>query len=69
MKLQLADGYIEEPLGLLKRVVTSCGIEYKHTFAVVDFGKKSAYDIILGRPFMRQLKVIQDWGYDYIYLR
>ena len=70
MKLQLADGYIEEPLGLLKNVVvTSCGIEYEHTFAVVDFGKKSAYDIILGRPFMRQLQLIQDWGYDYIYLR
>ena len=61
MKLQLGDGYIESPIGLLEKVVvTSCGIEYKHTFAVVDFGKKPNYEIILGRPFMRQLKMIQD---------
>ena len=54
MRLQLADGYIEEPLGLLKNVVvTSCGIEYEHTFVVVDFDKKYAYDIILGTSSMR----------------
>ena len=66
MKLQLANGYIESPIRLLEKViVTSCGIEYKHTFVVVDFGKKPNYEIILGCPFMRQLKMIQDWGYNY----
>lgn len=70
MKLQLADGHIERPIGLLERVVvTSCGVEYEHTFAVVDFGKNPNYEVILGRPFMRQLKMIQDWGFNYIYLR
>ena len=70
MKLQLADGYIEKPIGLLEKVVvTSCGVEYEHTFAIVDFGKDPNYDIIMGRPFMRQLKMIQDWGFNYIYLR
>ena len=49
--------------------MTSCGIEYEHNFAIVDFGKKPNYEIILGRPFMRQLRMIQDWGYNYIYLR
>ena len=40
MKLQLADGYIEKPIGLLEKVVvSSCGVEYEHTFAIVDFGK------------------------------
>ena len=39
MKLQLADGHIQRPIGLLERVlVTTCGIEYEHTFAIVDFG-------------------------------
>ena len=38
-------------------------------FAVVDFGKNANYEVILGRPFMRQFKMIQDWGYDYLYLR
>ena len=61
MRLQLADGHIQRPIGLLERVlVTTCGIEYEHTFAVVDFGQNPNYDVILGRPFMRQLKMIQD---------
>ena len=63
MKLQLADGHIEKPIGLLEKVVvvTSCGVEYEHTFVVgVDFGKRQNYGIILGRPFRRQLKMIQD---------
>ena len=69
MKLQLADEFMERPLGLLEKVVvTSCGIEYEQTFAVADFGKEPNYEIILGRPFMCQMKMIQDWGYDYIYL-
>ncbi|MCO5563894.1 hypothetical protein L7F22_017545 [Adiantum nelumboides] len=69
MKLQLTDGNIKEPIGLLEKVIaTSCGVQYEHTFAVMDFGKSSNYDIILGRPFMRQLKLIHDWGSDYIYL-
>ena len=69
MKLQLADGYIEKPLGLLEKIiVTSCRVEYEHTFTVVDFGKSPNYDIILGRPFMQQLKIVQDWGFNYLYL-
>lgn len=51
MKLQLADGHIARPIGLLEQVVvTSCGVEYEHTFAMVDFGKNPNYNIILGRP-------------------
>jgi hypothetical protein len=70
MKLQLADGYVKRPMGLLEKVVVlSCNIEYEHTFAVVEFGTKPNYKIILGRPFMRQLKMIQDWGYSYLFLR
>ena len=61
MKLQLADGHIQQPVGLLEWVlVATYGIEYEHTFAVVDFGTKNNYDVILGRPFMRQLKMVQD---------
>ena len=70
IKLQLEDGFMESSIGLLEKIiVTSCGIEYEHTFAVKDFGKKPNYKIILGCPFMRQLKMIQDWDYNYIYLR
>ena len=70
MKLQLADGYMERPMGILEKiVVSSCGIEYQHTFAIVDFGKRTNFEIILGCPIMRQLKMIQDWGYNHLYLR
>ena len=41
---------------------------YTHLL-LVDFGQDPSYEVILGRPFMRQLKVIQDWGFDYLYLR
>ena len=70
MDLQLADGNLERPLGLLENVVIkTCGIKFEHTFAIVDFGQDPSYEVILGRPFMRQLMVLEDWGYDYLYLR
>ena len=50
----VVDGSLENPIGLLENVtVTSCGIEYEHTFAIVDFGRNTNYEVILGRPFMR----------------
>ena len=60
MQLQLADGTLAKPLGMLKRVtVTSCGIACRDP----------NYEVILGQPFMRQMLVVQDWGYNYLYLR
>ena len=53
--MQLVDGSLENPMGLLENVIVkSCGIEYEHTFAIVDFGKNPNYEVILGRPFMCQ---------------
>ena len=53
MNLQLVDGNLENPIGLLENVtVKSYGIEYEHTFAIVDFGKNANYEVILGQPFM-----------------
>ena len=40
LELQLADGNLERPIGLLEDIlVESCGIQYEQTFAVVDFGQ------------------------------
>ena len=70
MKLQLIDGHLARPMGLLEQVVLStCEIEFVYPLAIVDFGLKSTHDIILGRPFMMQLKMIQDWGSNHIYLK
>ena len=70
MHLQLTNGSLESPMGILEiALVKSCGIEYEHTFAIVDFSRETNYEVILGRPFMHQLQMIQDWGYNYLYLR
>ena len=59
IELQLADGNLEHPLGMLENVlVESCGVKFVHSFAIVDFDQDPSYEVILGRPFMRQLKVI-----------
>ena len=50
-------------------IITACGIKFTHTFGVVDFKRKTAYDLILGIPFMRQSKLIQDWGKNHLYLK
>ena len=61
MNLQLADGSLENPNGLLENItVKYCGIEYEHTFAIVDFGRNTNYEVILGRPFMRQFHMVQN---------
>ena len=70
MGLQLVNGEVKYPIGLLEDTpISICDIEIAHTFAVVDFGPKMNYKIILGHPFMRQMLVVQDWGYNLIYLR
>ena len=54
MGLQLADGEVKYPLGLLEdTAITICGIEVLHTFAVVNFGLDTNYEVILGHPFIR----------------
>ena len=49
MNLQLADGRLEILIGILENVaLTTCGIEYTHSFTVVDFGREANYELILG---------------------
>ena len=70
MSLQLENRGLENPIGLLDTVlVKSCSIEYEHTFAIVDFVQNTNYKVIMGWPFIRQFRMIQDWGYNYFYLR
>ena len=49
MQLQLMDGTLAKPLGMLERItITSCGISFMHTFPIVDFGRDPVYKVILG---------------------
>ena len=70
MNLQLVDDRLENPIGILENVVlTTCRIEYTHSYAMVDFGQEANYELIFGQSFMQEFNMVQDWGYDYIYLR
>ena len=70
MGLQLADGEVKYPIGLLEDTsISICNMEITHNFAIVDFDLETNYEIILRRPFMRQTLVVQDWGYNCLYLR
>lgn len=62
--LKLVDnGSFGKPMEILKDVgITSCGTTtYKYTFAIIDFGGTTSYDVILGCPFICQLGMIRDW--------
>ena len=49
MILQLVDGIIYNPIGIVEDItMESCGIEYEHTFATVDFGVNTNNKVILG---------------------
>lgn len=55
----MTDGNIKLPITMLKKVLlTSCGMHFEHTIAVVDFEEDPSYDFILGWPFLQRLKVI-----------
>ena len=49
MNLQLSNGRLKNLIGILENVaLTTCGIEYTHSFAVVNFGREANYELILG---------------------
>ena len=61
MYLQLVDGEVKYPIGLLEDTTISiCETEITHMFVIVDFGPDTNYEVILGCPFMRQMLVVQD---------
>ena len=50
------DENTQKPMGLLENVsLKSCRVNYEHTFAIVNFDKDPNYEVILGRPFMKQM--------------
>ena len=59
MDLQLADGRLKNQIGILENVaLITGGIEYTHSFVVVEFEKEANYELILGQPFMQQFSMV-----------
>ena len=66
--LKMANGTIAKPTGLLRDVkIHIHGIPYIVTLIVIDCQTiKSDYSMLLGRPWLRNAKVIHDWANDQI---
>ncbi len=60
-----------KPIGMLKDLkLKVLGHKVRHTFIVMDFSKHPmSYEMILGRPFMRDAKMVHDWSKNHVYLR
>ena len=66
--LKMANGTIAKPTGLLRDVkIHIHGIPYIVTLIVIDCQTiKSDYSMLLGRPWLRNAKVIHDWANDQV---
>ena len=66
--LKMANGTIAKSTGLLRDVkIHIHGIPYIVTFTVIDCQTiKSDYSMLLGRPWLRNAKVIHDWANDQV---
>ena len=66
--LKMANGTIAKPTGLLRDVkIHIHGIPYIVTLTVIDYQTiKSDYSMLLGRPWLRNAKVIHDWANDQV---
>ena len=66
LELQLADGSIKEPYGIMEDVVVTVkNCKFPVDFVVIDMklaGNLSKAPIILGRPFLATARAITDWG-------
>ena len=60
-KLRMADQTIAEPLGMVDQVpIRVEGVKFKTAFMVLDVGE--AYEMLLGRPWLRAAGAVHDWG-------
>ena len=66
--LKMANGTIAKPTGLLRDVkIHIHGIPYLVTLTIIDCQTiKSDYSMLLGRPWLKNAKVIHDWANDQV---
>ncbi|RYA73452.1 hypothetical protein DD595_24980, partial [Enterobacter cloacae complex sp. 4DZ3-17B2] len=69
--VKMANGTIAKPMGMLKDLkIKVLGHKVRHTFIVMDFSKHlMSYEMILGRPFMREAQMVHDWSKNHVYLQ
>lgn len=62
-KLRMADHTISEPLGMVDKVpIRVGGVKFEASFLFLDVGE--AYNMLLGRPWLRTTNAVHDWGTD-----
>ena len=58
MNLQLAHDSLNNPIGIVEDItMESCGIEYEHIFAIIDFKMNTNYEAILGQANSKYYKI------------
>ena len=69
--VKMANGTIAKPMGMLKDLkIKVLGHRVRHTFIVMDFSRHPmSYEMILGRPFMREARMVHDWSKNHVYLQ
>ncbi|RYA56905.1 retropepsin-like aspartic protease, partial [Enterobacter cloacae complex sp. CH23B] len=69
--VKMANGSIVTPIGMLKDLrIKVLGHKVRQTFIVMDFSKHPmSFEMILGRPFMREAKLVHDWSKNHVYLQ
>ena len=70
LTVKLAIGGLVKALGFLRNFkIEVLDHHVHHTFAVMDFNDKpGSYEMILGRPFMREYNMVHDWSRNHVYL-
>ena len=70
LRVKLANGGLVRALGLLRNLRVKILDHYvAHTFPVMDFNDKPrSFKMILGRPFMREHKMVHNWSNNHVYL-
>ena len=70
LTVKLANGGLVKALGLLRNLkMKVLDHHIYHTIAVMDFNDKpGSYEMILGRPFMREHSLVHDWSRNHVYL-
>lgn len=70
LHVKLANGGLVKTIDLLKNFKVKVMDHYiYHAFVVMDVNDKpSFFEMILGRPFMREYQMVHDWSTKQVYL-
>ncbi|KAH7287121.1 hypothetical protein KP509_32G039000 [Ceratopteris richardii] len=68
--ITLADQRKVKPLGVVEKVtMTIQGCSFELEFVVISLPEESSFPLLLGRPWLRQARALQDWGKNLLWVK